>query len=50
MTGTSFDIRVSNQERNVAAKFQPDQLSSLARRVEIGDGQTVHDDNTLSGI
>ena len=50
MTGTSFAIPVTSQERNVAAKFQPDRPSGLAGEVEIGDGRTVRDDNTLSGI
>ena len=34
----SFGISVNSQERNVAAKFQPDWPSGLARDVEIGDG------------
>ena len=53
--GTSFAILVTSQERNVSAKFQPDQPSGLAGKVEIGDrwtdGQTVPDDiPDLSGM
>jgi len=50
VTGTSFAIPVTSHKRNVAAKFQPDRPSGLAREVEIGDGWMVHDDITLSGI
>ena len=50
----SFAIPVTCLERNVAAKFQLDRPSGLAGQVEKGDGQidgqTVRDDNTLSGI
>ena len=55
MTGTSFAISVTNQERNIAAKFQLDRPSGLAGEVKIGDGRKdgwrmMRDDNTLSGI
>ena len=50
MTGRSFAIPVSSKAGNVTAKFQPDRPSGLAGEVEIGDGRTVRDDNTLSGI
>ena len=40
MTETSFEISVTNQERKVAAKFQPDWPSGLDGEVEIGDGWT----------
>ena len=48
MTGTNFAIPFTSQERNVAAKFQPNRLCGLAGEIEMGDGWTVHD--TLSGI
>ena len=35
-----FAIPATCQERNVAAKFQPDWPSGLAGEVEIGDGRT----------
>ena len=38
MTGTSFAIPVTSQERKVAAKIKIDQLSGLAREVKKGDG------------
>ena len=38
MTGTSFAIPVTSQERNHAVEFKPDRQSNLAE-VEIGDGQ-----------
>ena len=47
MTGTSFAIPVTSQERNVAAKFQRDQPSGLAGDVEIADERTVRDNNYL---
>ena len=50
VTGMSFLIPVTSQERNVAAKFQLDWPSGLAGEVEKGDGRTVRDDNTLSGM
>ena len=50
VTGTSFAIPVTSQERNIAAKFQPDQPSGLAGEVEIGDGWMARDDNTSSRI
>ena len=54
MTGASFGIPVTSQEMNVAAKFQLNRPSGLAREVEIGDGrtdgQTERDNNTLSGM
>ena len=54
MTRTSFEIPVTSQQWNFAAKFQQDRPSGLAGEVDIGDGltdgQTVHDDDTLSGI
>ena len=50
----SFAIPVTSEERNGAAKFQPDQLGSLAGEVEKGDGWTdgwtTCDDNTFSGM
>ena len=39
VTGTSFAIPDTSQERNVAAKFQLDRPSGLAGEVEIGDGR-----------
>ena len=47
MTGTSFAIPVTSQERNFAAKFQPDRPSGLEGEVEIADGRTVHDDELI---
>ena len=44
MTGTNFEIPVTSQERNVAAKFQP------VKPIMETDGRPVRDDNTLSGI
>ena len=41
MTGTSFVILVSSQERNVAAKFWPEKSKKETM---------LRDDDTLSGI
>ena len=40
MTGTSFAIPVTRQERDIAAKFHPDRPGGLAGEVEKGDGWT----------
>ena len=46
ITGTSFVIPWTSQERNLAAKFQPDRPIGLAREVERGDGQTDRQTDT----
>ena len=36
----NFAIPITSQERNAAAKFQPDRISGLAGKVEIVDRRT----------